>query len=169
MKCLLVLLAALFVTGCSVGVTHQTEDENHTEKSSAVERSRTTVAVGLLSEPASHHESKAPNANQSQSSEPSRTIVKVIVPEPSPEVVNSPPAATVTRSPDQSIRVAGPQNTIVFGDVHLHHHEHVHVHQAPKPTPVRINVRVEDRVSERERTRRMVEARIARVFPHYRD
>ena len=42
---LLVLLVAILVTGCSVGVTHQTEDEDHTEKSSAVERSRSTVKV----------------------------------------------------------------------------------------------------------------------------
>jgi len=163
MKCLLVLLAALFVTGCSVGVTHQTEDENHTEKSSAVERSRTTVAVGLLNEPEPHLEPKVPNATQSPSSERSTTIVKLIVREPSPEV------ATIVRSPERSAQVTGHQDTVVFGDVHYHHHEHVHVHQAPKPHPVRINVRVEDRVGERERTRRMVEARIARFFPHYRD
>ena len=168
MKCLLVLLAAFFVTGCSVGVTHQTEDENHTEESSAVERSRTTVAVGLLNEPEPHLEPKVPNATQSPSSERSTTIVKLIVREPSPEVIMI-PLPPVPRHPNRMIQVAGNRNTIVFGDVHLHHHKHVHVHQAPKPTPVRINVRVEDRVSERERTRRMVEARIARVFPHYRD
>ncbi len=37
MKCLPVLFAALLVTGCSVRVAHQSEDQNHTEISSDVE------------------------------------------------------------------------------------------------------------------------------------
>jgi hypothetical protein len=157
----LVLIAALLVTGCSVEVSHQTEDENHTEKSSTVERSRTTVGVGLL------HDPEAPNAIQSHSAERSKTTVKVIVSKPSPKVVT--PTPHVVRCPDQLIRVTGSGNTIIFGDVHLHRHDHIY--QAPKPHPVRINVRVElgDRISERERRTRMVERRIAKFFPHYRD
>ena len=167
MKCLLVLLAALLITGCSVGVSHQAEDENYTENSSGVERSRTTVAVGLLNEPAPPHESKVRHANQSPSSQRSQTSVKVIVPESSPKVIMIPPP--FVRCPEPTIRVTGNRNTLILGDVHIHHHEHKHIHQAPKLTPIRINVRVEDRISERERRRRMVETRIARFFPHYRD
>jgi hypothetical protein len=85
MKYLLVLLVALF-TGCSVGVTHQTEDADHTEKSSAVERSRTTVAVGLFNEPV-HHEPRAQNANETLSSGRSQTTVRVIVPGSSRKVI----------------------------------------------------------------------------------
>ena len=162
----LVLLAAIFVAGCSAGVSHQAEDEHSTEESSDVERSRTTVAVSILDEPTPHHDSEVPDENQSPSSERSTTIVKVIVPEPSPKVIMI-PLPPVPRHPNRMIQVAGNGNTVILGDVHLHHHEHVHVHQAPKPAPVRINVRAEDRVSERERTRRMVEARIARFFPRY--
>ena len=167
---LLVMLAALLVTGCSVGVTHETEDEDHTEKSSAVERSRTTVAVGLLNEPTPPHEPKAFNANQSPSILQSKTTVKVVVPESTPKVIMT-PLPQAPRRPDRMIRVAGIGNTVILGDVHLHHHEHFHVHQAPKPHPVRVDIRVElgDRFSERERRTRMVEARIARFFPHYRD
>jgi hypothetical protein len=158
---LLVMLAALLVIGCSVEISHQTEDKNHTEKS--VERSRTTVGVGLL------HDPEAPIAIQSPSAERSKTTVKVIVSEPSPEVVT--PTPHVVRCPDQLIRVTGSGNTIIFGDVHVHHHKHLHIHKTPKPTPVRVEVRVEldDRIGERERRRRMVERRIAKFFPHYRD
>jgi hypothetical protein len=162
----LVLLAALLLVGCSVEVSHQTEDENHTEKSSTVERSRTTVGVGLLHDPTPRHEPEAPNEIQSPSIEGSKTV-KVIVSKPSPKVVT--PTPHVVRCPDQLIRVTGSGNTIIFGDVHLHRHDHMY--QAPKPHPVRINVRVElgDRISERERRTRMVERRIAKFFPHYRD
>ena len=95
--------------------------------------------------------------------------MKVIVSEPSPEVVT--PTPHVVHCPDQSIQVVGKENTVILGDVHIHHHEHVHIHQPPKTTPVRIDVRVEldDRITEREKRRRMVEKRIAKFFPHYRD
>ena len=67
------------------------------------------------------------------------------------------------------IQVAGNENSVVFGDVHIHEHKHFHVHETQKPNPVRIDVRVElgNRFSERERRTRMVEARIARFFPSY--
>jgi hypothetical protein len=161
----LVLLASLFVAGCSVGVSHQTEDEHSTEKSSDMERSRTTVAVSILDETTPRHDPKVPNASRKRST----TIVEVIVREQSPKVVNSLPPPPVTRSADRMIQVAGNRNTVILGNVYVHRHEHVHVHQAPKPAPVRINVRAEDRVSGRLRRRRMVETRIARIFPHYRD
>lgn len=165
MRCLLVLIAAIFAIGCSVGVTHQTEDENHDDKSSTVERSRTTVTVGVLTEPTALHEPNAPNTNQSPSAERSYSTVTVIVPESSSEVAN------ITRSPNRSIRVTGGGNVVVLGDVNIHHHSHFYIHQTPKPPRTRIDVRFEmdDGIGERERRRRMVQKRIAKFFPRYRN
>ena len=101
---LLVLLASLFVIGCSVEVSHQSDEENHDEESSTVERSRTSVGVGFLNEPTPPHEPNVQNAIQIRPAERSKTTVKV------------------TRSPDRSIRVKGRGNTIVLGDLHFHLH-----------------------------------------------
>ena len=163
----LVLLVALLVTGCSVEVAHQTEDENHTETSSTVERSRTTVGVGLLQDPTPRHKPEAPNEIHSPAAERSKTTVKVVVPESSPEVVT--PTPPVACCPEPTIHISGSGNTVVFGDVHVHHHKHVHFHKTPEPTPVRVEIRVEfdDRINERERRRRMVVRRISRFFPNY--
>jgi len=160
---LLVLFAVPLLVGCSVQVAHETEDEEH--------KSRTTVAVDL-NEPTPFHEPNRPDAIESAKTEQSQTTLEVIVSEQSPVVFPS-SSTTVTRSPDRSIQVAGDGNTVVLGDVHLHHHEHkhFHVHETPKPSPVQVDIRVEvgDRLSERERRRRMVENRISRAFPRYRD
>ena len=166
---LLVLLAALLLVGCSVEVAHETEIKSQNESLSTFDKSKTTVAVGILETPETSPETKHTESATSFI-ERSQTTVKVVMPESTPRVIVAPlPPAPC--HPDRSIRVTGDGNTIVFGDVHLHHHEHVHIHQAPKPTPVRINVRVEfdDRIGERERRTRMVEMRFAKFFPHYRD
>jgi hypothetical protein len=161
---LLVLLAALLLVGCSVEVAHESDNKSQTESLLISDRSKTVVAVGILEVPESSPESRHTDSHESTTSQ---TTAKVIVPEPSPEVVNSPPP--VAKSPEPTIQISGSGNTIIFGDVHLHRHEHIH--QAPKPHPVRINVRVElnDQIAERERRRRVVEKRIAKFFPHYRD
>ena len=164
----LVVFAALLLVGCSVRVTHENENKAETESLFTSDKSKTTVAVGVLEAP-----EPSPETNQTDSATPSiersTTIVKVIVPEPSPEVVNSPPPPIV-RCPERTIRVTGSDNIVVLGDIHHHHeHKHFHIHETPKPTPLRINVRVElnDQISERERRRRMVQKRISRFFPNY--
>jgi len=156
---LLAMLIALLFAGCSVEISHQAEDEEH--------KSRTTVAVDL-NEPNPFQEPNIPDAIESATIEQSQTNLKVIVSEQSPVVIPS-SSTTVTRSPDQSIQVAGNGNTVILGDVHIHHHEHVHIYQPLKPVSVGVNVSVEigDRVSERDRRRRMVESRISKSFPHY--
>jgi hypothetical protein len=157
----LLVLTALLLTGCSVEVSHQTEDEEH--------KSRTMVAVDL-NEPSPFQEPNVPDAIESASIRQSTTNINVVVPE-HPPIVISEPSTAVTRIPDQSIQVMGSGNTIVLGDLHIHTHEHKHIHQSSKPVPVQVNVRVEvgDRISERERRRRMVERRISRAFSCYRD
>ena len=172
MRYLLVLLVAILVTGCSVEMAHETEIKSQNESLSTFDKSKTTVAVGILETPETSSETKHTDSQESvtSSSKRSQTTVKVIAPGSTPKVTltSLPP---VPRCPDRMIRVTGIGNTVILGDVHLHHHEHKHYHQAPKPHPVRVDVRVElgDRFSERERRTRMVEARIARFFPHYRD
>ena len=164
----LVLLAAPLLIGCSVEVTHETENQAQTESLSTSDKSRTAVAVDILEVPESSSETKQTDSATS-SVQRSTTIVKVIVPEPTHEVVTPPPL--IARCPEPTIRVTGSGNAVILGDVHLRHHEHKHFHQLPKTTPVRINVRVKvgDRISDRERRTRMVEKRIAKFFPHYRD
>ena len=165
---LLVLLAAIFVTGCSFGVTQEDENRSQNESLSTLDKSKTTVAVGILEAPETSPETKhTAQESATSSSQRSQTTVKVIVPGSTPKVTMT-PLPPAPRSPD-GIRVAGNRNTVVLGDVHLHHHEHKHYHQAPKLHPVRFDVRVElgDRINEREWRRRMMEARIVRFFPRY--
>ena len=165
---LLVLLAALLLAGCSVEVAHETENKAQTESLSTFDNSKTTVAIGILDVPESSPETKQTDSATS-SVQRSTTIVKVIVPEPTHEVVTPPPL--IARCPEPTIRVTGSGNSVILGDGHHHHHKHFHIHQLPKTTPVRIDVRVElgDMFSDREQRRRMVERRIAKFFPHYSD
>ena len=93
----LVLLAALLLVGCSVEVSHQSDNENHSEESSTVERSQTSVGVGFLNDPTPPHKPKVPNAKHCPSTERSQTTVKVIR---SLKVEKTP--TTITQSPDQS-------------------------------------------------------------------
>jgi hypothetical protein len=160
----LVLLAALLLVGCSVEVAHESDNKSQTESLLISDRSKTVVAVGILEVPESSPESRHTDSHESTTSQ---TTAKVIVPEPSPEVVNSPPP--VAKSPEPTIQISGSGNCIALGDIHHHHHKHFHIRSTPKPHPVRINVRVElnDRIGERERRRRMVERRISSVFPNY--
>jgi len=152
----LATIIALLLTGCSVEISHQSEDEE--------QKSRTTVAVDLLDETTPLDEPNASNTSQLPSVMQSQTVV---VPAPS-IVVISEPSPTVTRSPDQSIRVAGSDNTVILG-VHIHNHEHFHIYQPLKPVLVNVDVRIEvdGRISGRERRCRMVERRISRAFPCY--
>ena len=169
---LLVLLAALLLVGCSVEVAHETENESQNESLSTFDKSKTTVALSILESPETSSETKHTDSQESATTSilQSKTTVKVVVLESTPKVIMTPLPQAPCR-PDRMIQVAGNKNTVILGDVHIHHHEHKHYHQAPKPHPVRVDVRVElgDRFSERERRTRMVEARIARFFPHYRD
>ena len=168
---LLVLLVSLLLTGCSVQVAHETENRSQDESLSTFDRNKTTVEVGILDVPEHLPTSKHTASQESSTSsiEQSQTTVNVIVPESSPKITT--PTPPVPRGPEPTIQVTGSGNTVVLGDVHHHHHKHFHVHQTPKPNPVRIDVRVElgDRFSEREKRTRMVERRIAKFFPHYRD
>ena len=157
---LLVLLAAFLVTGCSVEVAHETENKSQTESLSTFDKSKTAVAMSILKVPES-----LPESTDSQESATSQTTVKVVVPESSPRVLIPLPPAPCC--PEPTIQLEGDGNTVILGDVH--HHEHVHIHQTPKLHPVRLKVRVVlgDRISERERRRRMVQKRISKAFPHY--
>ena len=167
---LLVLLAALLLVGCSVEVAHETEIKSQNESLSTFDKSKTTVALSILESPETETKHTDSQESATTSILQSKTTVKVVVLESTPKVIMT-PLPQAPRRPDRMIRVAGIGNTVILGDVHLHHHEHKHYHQAPKPHPVRVDVRVElgDRFNERERRTRMVEARIARFFPHYRD
>ena len=157
----LAVLAALLITGCSVEVAHENENRSQNESLSTFEKSKTTVAVGILKVPET-----SPESTDSQGSATSQTIVKVVVPESFPKVIMA-PTPPVLRCPEPTIQLEGDGNTVILGDVH--HHEHVHIHQTPKLHPVRLKVRVVlgDRISERERRRRMVQKRISKAFPHY--
>ena len=165
MKSLVVLTALLFV-GCSVEVAHETENKAQTESLSTFDKNKTIVAVGILEVPETSPTAEHTEESATSSSERSQTTVNVVM----PKVITT-PTPPALRCPEPTIQVTGSGNAVVLGDVHLHHHEHLHFHQAPKPHPVRIDVRVElgDRFSEREERTRMVERRIAKFFPHYRD
>ncbi len=170
MRYLLVLLVAILVTGCSVEMAHETEIKSQNESLSTFDKSKTTVAVGILETPETSPETTHTDSQESATSSITRsqTTVNVVVPESKPKVIMAPPPQAPC-PPNRMIQVAGNKNTVILGDVHLHHHEHKHYHQAPKPHPVRvrINVRIEDRISERERRRRMVQKRISKAFPQY--
>ena len=48
---LLVLLAAIFVTGCSIKMAYETEERSQNESLSTLDKSKTAVAVGILRSP----------------------------------------------------------------------------------------------------------------------
>ena len=101
----LVLLTALLLVGCSIEVVHETKNkfqtESQTESLSTSDKSKTVVVVNILNEltPETRH-----TVSDTPSTKRSTTIVEVVVPEPSPEVVNSLPTP---RRPEPTIQISG--------------------------------------------------------------
>ena len=127
MKYLLVLLAALLLVGCSVEVAHEAENKSQNESLSTFDKSKTTVALSILESTETSSETKHTDSQESVTSSilQSKMTVKVVVPESTPKVIQT-PLPQAPRRPDRMIRLAGIGNTVTRGDVHLHPHQQKH-------------------------------------------